>query len=68
MMDLLKKGGKLSSAQIIKINQLFIESGSQTVRTPPIGNVYFNELGKLLVDLISYVLGCRSAEDVDEPF
>ena len=36
------------------------------MRIPPIGNVYFNELGRLLVDLISYVLGYRSAEDADE--
>ena len=66
MMHLIDQGGKLSSAQIIKINQLFIEPGSQTVRTPLIGNVYFNELGRFLVDMISYVLGYRSTKDADE--
>ena len=66
MMDLLKKAGKLSSTQIIRINQLFVEPSSEAVRTPPIGRVYFNDLGKMLVDLISYVLGYRSCEDADE--
>ena len=44
MMDLLKKGGKLSSAQIIKINQLFVQPSSEAIRTPPIGNPYLNGL------------------------
>ena len=65
-MDLIKKGGKLSSAQIVKINQLFIQSGSETMRYPPVANAYLNELGKLLVDMISYVLGYRTSEHVDE--
>lgn len=66
MMHLLDQGGKLSNAQITKINQLFIESGSQTVRTPPISHVYLNELGRVLMDMISYILGYRSTEYIDE--
>jgi len=66
MMHLLDQGGKLSNAQIKKINQLFIGSGSQTMRTPPISHVYLNELGRVLVDMISYILGYRSTEYIDE--
>lgn len=66
MMHLIDQGGKLSSAQIIKINQLFIQSGSQTMRSPPISHVYLNELGRILVDMISYILGYKSTEYVDE--
>ena len=36
------------------------------MRTPPIGYHYLNELGRMLVDLISYVLGYKGIEDVDE--
>lgn len=66
MQNLINKGSKLSSDQIIKINQLFVRPGSESVRTPPIGYQYLNELGRMLVDLISYVLGFRGMEDVDD--
>ena len=66
MENLIRKGTRLSNDQIIKINQLFVQPGSETIRTPPIGYVYLNDLGKLLVDMISYVLGFRGIEDVDE--
>lgn len=56
----------MSSSQIIKINQLFIQPSSETTRTPPIGYHYLNDLGRMLVDLISYVLGYRGVEDVDD--
>ena len=36
------------------------------MRTPLIGNPYLNDLGKMLVDLISYVLGYKGTEDVDD--
>jgi len=56
MQNLINRGIKLSSDQIVKINQLFVTPGSETVRTPPIGYQYLNELGRMLVDLIGYVL------------
>ena len=66
MQNLIKKGNKLSNDQIIKINQLFVQPGSEAIRTPPIGYHYLNELGRMLVDLISYVLGFIGMEEVDE--
>jgi len=66
MMDLINKGGKLSNAQITKINQLFIDSSSQTIRSPPISYVYLNQLGRDLADMICPILGYSSIEFVDE--
>ena len=40
MQNLIKKGTKLSNDQIIKINQLFVQPGSEAIRTPPIGYAY----------------------------
>ena len=62
--DLINKGGKLSSAQI---SQLFIQPQFEAMSTTlPIAYQYLNELGKMLVDLISYILGYGTYEDVDE--
>lgn len=66
MQNLIKRGSKLSNDQIVKINQLFVTPGSETVRTPPIGYQYLNELGRMMVDLIGYVLGFKGLEDVDD--
>ena len=66
LMDLIEQGGKLTNAQITKINQLFLDSGSQTIRSPPISHVYLNQLGRDLVDMISDILGYSSTEYVDE--
>jgi len=66
MMDLIDQGAKLSNAQITKINQLFLDSSSQTVRSPPISHVYLNDLGRDMVDMISYILGYSSTEYIDE--
>ncbi len=33
---------------------------------PPYHQVSFNETGKLLIDMISYILGCKTSEFVDE--
>ena len=65
--DLITKGGKLSSDQIAKVNQLFIQPQYQSMTTAlPIAYPYLNELGKMMVDLISYILGYGTYEDVDE--
>ena len=65
-MELIKQGAKLTDAQISKINQLFIDSPNQTMRTPPISHVYLNELGKDLADMISPILGSQSIEFIEE--
>ena len=38
----------------------------QPTEPPPFLYVFFNEVGKLLVDMISYVLGFKTSENIDE--
>ena len=66
LMDLIKQGVKLKDAQITKINQLFINSTSETMKYPPIHYVYLNKLGTDLADMISPILGYNSIEIIDE--
>jgi len=66
MTELIQQGSKLTDAQITKINQLYIDSPNQTIRTPPISHVYLNELGRDLADMISPILGYNSIEFIDE--
>ena len=62
-MNLIKQGDKLTDAQIIKFNQLYINS--DIVMYPPIVHVYLNELGRDLADMISPILGYSSIEHID---
>ena len=64
LIDLIKQGAKLTDAQVTKLNQLYISS--DTMRYPPIHNVYLNQLGRDLADMISPILGYNSVEFVDE--
>jgi len=66
IMDLINQGIKLTDAQITKINQLFINSTSESLKYPPIHHVYLNQLGIDLADMISPILGYNSIEIVDE--
>jgi len=66
LIDLINQGAKLTDAQITKINQLFVDSASDTIRYPPIHHVYLNQLGTNLVDMIIPILGYNSIEVVDE--
>jgi len=38
----------------------------QPRQPPPYLHVWFNEIGRLLVDMISYILGFNTSEYVDE--
>jgi len=62
--DLIRKGAKLTDAQITKLNQLYTDS--DTIHRPPFHRVYLNQLGRDLVDMISSILGYLSTEFVDE--
>jgi len=43
-----------------------MKADCQTKEPPPFLYFHFNEVGKLLVDIISYVLGFKTSEHVDE--
>jgi len=66
MKHLLDQGSKLSSAEIGRIANLFMRPDSQPRDSHPFHQVYFNEVGRTVIDMISYVLGFRTSEYVDE--
>jgi len=65
MQHLIDQGAKLSSAQITRVTQLFMDPGAPQ-RPPPFLQVWFNDIGKILVDMITYILGYNTNEYVDE--
>ena len=54
----------MTDAQVTKLNQLYIDS--ESVMYPPINQVYLNQLGRDIVDMISPILGYNSIEFVDQ--
>lgn len=63
---LLDAGTRLSSADIEKVTKTFMRTDRQPTGPPPFLYVHFNEVGKLLVDMSSYVLGFKTSEHIDE--
>ena len=63
---LLDQGTRLSKAEISRVSQLFMDPQCQYDHPPPYHQASFNETGKLVVDMISYILGCKTGEFVDE--
>ena len=66
MKYLLDEGSKLSSSEIARIAKTFVRADRQPKEPPPFLYVNFNEVGKLLVDMISYILGFKTSEHIDE--
>ena len=66
MKYLLDQGSKLSTGEIGRIAKLFMEPDCQPRDSPPFHHVLFNEPGRLVIDMISYVLGFKTSEYVDE--
>lgn len=63
---LLDQGAKLPTLEITRLGQLFMLPQCQPNHPPPYHQVSFNEARKLLIDIISYILGCKTSEFVDE--
>jgi len=63
---LLDQGTKLTSAELTRIAQLFIKPNCQPQHPPPYHHAWFTEVGKFVVDMISYILGFKTNEYVDE--
>lgn len=66
MNNLLEEASWLPRPKIERIAKTFMKVDCQPKETPPFLYVHFNEVGKLLVDMISYVLGFKTSEHVDE--
>ena len=65
MKFLLDEGPKLSSSEINRIAQVFMRADHQPTEPPPFNYACFNEVGRLLIDMISYVLGFKTSEHID---
>lgn len=66
MQHLIDQGTKLPSSEVTRIGQLFILPNYQPWQPPPYLHVWFNETGRLLVDMISCILGFNTSDYVDE--
>ena len=66
MKHLLDQGSKLSSAEIDRIAKMFMQPNCYSRYTLPYHHAWFDEPGRLVIDMISYILGFRTSEIVDE--
>lgn len=63
---LLKKGSQLPIAEITWIVKLFMKLDCQSQGPPPYVHAWFTKIGKLILDMISFILGFKTNEFVDE--
>jgi len=66
MKYLLDEGPKLSSSEITRVAKTFMRADRQPTEPSTFLYINFNEVGKLLVDMISSVLGFKTSEHIDE--
>ena len=62
---LLDAAAKMTSEEIQNVTRTFMKPECQPARPPPYMDVSFTETGRLLLDMISYVLGYRTSEHVE---
>ena len=62
----LDQGAKFPNSEITRIAQLFMKPNCQPQQPPPYLHTRFNEAGKFIVDMVSYILGFKTSEYVDE--
>ena len=63
---LLDEGAKLSSIEIAAVAKTFMRADCQPSGPSPFPYANFNEVGKLLVDMLTSMLGFTTNEHVDE--
>ena len=63
---LLEQGPKMPNSEITRIAQTFMRPNCQPKFPPPFIHVWFNKVGRFIIDMISYVLGFKTSEYVDE--
>ena len=65
MKHLLDLASKLSSEEVTRIAKTFMPPKFFSA-SPPYHHAWFDETGRLIIDIISYILGFRTSEIVDE--
>ena len=63
---LFEQGSKLTNAKITRVVQTFVRPDFQPKEPPPFHHVWFNEAGRFIIDMISYVPRFKTSEYVDE--
>ena len=63
---LLEKASQLPNSEITRIAQMFMKPNYQPQGPPPYLHTSFTETGKLILDMISLILGFKSSEYVDD--
>ena len=66
MKQLLDQASNFSSAKVYRVAKLFMPPDCYSRFTIPYHHAWFTEEGKLLIDMISYILGFGTSEIVDE--
>jgi len=61
-----EKASQMSSSEITRIAQLFMRPDCQPQGPPPYVHSWFTETGRLILDMISFILGFKTSEYVDE--
>jgi len=63
---LLEQGSQFPNAEIARISKLFMKPDCQPQGPPPYVHAWFTKFGKLILDMISFILGFKTSEFVDE--
>ena len=66
MAYLLEKASQLSKLEVTRIAQTFMLPKHQPKGPPPYLQAFFTETGRLIVDIISLIMGFNSSEYVDD--
>jgi len=66
MKQLLDQASKLSSTEVDWIAKMFMPPDCHSRYTLPYHHAWFDEPGRLVIDMISYIPGFRTSEIVDE--
>ena len=62
----LEQSSQLPSSEITQITKLFMKLDYQAQGPPPYVHSWLTETGKLILDMISFILGFKTSEFVDE--
>jgi len=66
MKKLINKASKLSSTEISRIAKMFMSPECFSKYTLPYHHAWFDETGRIIIDMISYIPGFITSEVVDE--
>ena len=66
MVELLEKSTQLSHEELNRLCQTFMLPQHQPTGPPPYGHTYFTDEGRLILNMISSIMGFNTSEYVDQ--